>query len=260
MLLVASLGWLAPCAVAQEPTVELVTGDNYPPFADPNLPGGGLAVELVTQTFDHAGLPWRLTFEPWARGYQLTLSGARHATFPYFRDSEREAEMRFPTPLFRLANVLFVNANHPTPIETLADLSGKTLCLPQGYTTVYIDPWLKDAGVELHRPETLEHCFLLLGLMRVDGVPISDAVGWAAIRSQGLVEAGLREADFREARLTLSENWLHLIVSKSLPQGAELLRRFDEAWTSLAAQGAFDQRVRERAGEAYAREFIEFSR
>lgn len=243
-----------PVAVIARP-VQLVTGDAYPPFADPKLPDGGLATVLVTKTLDHAGISWKLTYAPWKRGYQMTLDGDAMATFPYFRDAEREAAMNFSVPLFRLANVLFVHAEQRRPIHSEQDFSRRLLCLPTGYTDVYLKPWLRDDLLTIHRADDLPACFKLLQLQRVDGVAISDAVGWAAIR-----EAGFDAKAFRTPGITFSENWLHLIVAKENPDGAQFLQAFNQSWQTLVKAGAFDAIVRQHAGDEYAEDFARFSR
>jgi polar amino acid transport system substrate-binding protein len=75
---------LLAAAPGQAAGLRLVTGTDYPPFAGPELVGGGMATDLVTAAFQAAGSPIEpIEFLPWKRGYQAVLDGEFDATFPY---------------------------------------------------------------------------------------------------------------------------------------------------------------------------------
>lgn len=84
---VLAVGLARPACAAEQ--FALVTGEDYPPFADPRLPGGGLATILVRQVVAALGATARVDFLPWRRGYEDTLRGRYDGTFPYVRTPER---------------------------------------------------------------------------------------------------------------------------------------------------------------------------
>ena len=85
-------------ALASAAPVQLVTGDDYAPFTDRELPQGGMLTELVQQALLQAGHQPKLSWLPWKRGYQATLRGQFDATWEkYYQtavDSGLEAAVK----------------------------------------------------------------------------------------------------------------------------------------------------------------------
>ena len=88
--------------LASAAPVQLVTGDDYAPFTDRELPQGGMLTELVQQALLQAGHQPKLSWLPWKRGYQATLRGQFDVTFPYLKTAEREADYLFSAPLYEI--------------------------------------------------------------------------------------------------------------------------------------------------------------
>jgi polar amino acid transport system substrate-binding protein len=68
---------------AQAATLDIVTGNDFAPYADEKLPNGGFATDLVREVIKKIGTETNIRFLPWKRGYELTTSGETLATFPY---------------------------------------------------------------------------------------------------------------------------------------------------------------------------------
>ena len=74
-LLVIWLWVLASFCHAQQHKIT-GAGDPWPPFLSPDLPGQGVALEIVTEAFKREGYELTMNFVPWARA----IDGVKKAT------------------------------------------------------------------------------------------------------------------------------------------------------------------------------------
>jgi polar amino acid transport system substrate-binding protein len=212
---------------AQAATLDIVTGNDFAPYADEKLPNGGFATDLVREVIKKIGTETNIRFLPWKRGYELTTSGETLATFPYVKNPDREAVMLFSEPLYIDISRIFSVKTNPVPFTGEESLKGKTICNPAGYV-VY--PMIK-AGLEaktlrLQEPGDMQTCVKFLELGRADFIISSLPVMRTISENLGLTEKlTWAEKPFRE-----SPNFL--IVGKNTPGGAEFLKKFN---TGLAA-------------------------
>ncbi len=224
------LAFAAATASARDP-LPLVTGNGYPPFADSGLPGGGLTTALVRRVFRELDRPVDIAFKPWPRGYRATLNGDFEATFPYLYTPERAADFHYSDPLFTVHLRVFVPAD--APADKLADLTGKTLCVPLGYAiTRDIRQMLADLDYEEGEPRTMNQCLRMLGRDRVDFVAIT----------RRHADSLLAELPLERERLRMLEDVdvsadLHLIVPKQRDGARRLLADFNRTLARLREQG-----------------------
>lgn len=233
---VAALCWAfstgTPGAVASEP-VRVVTGDDYIPFTDQQLPRQGFATAVVRAAFERAGLRVDMTWRPWKRGYADTAQVLFDATFPYFKTLERQQEMHYSSPIYEVPTKLFYRRGGPS-MESYEDLMGLTVCNPLGYAIPPELGRLIAAGaVQRDQPRDMVHCFRKLIAGRVDVVPTNELQGWDLVRRLGDGEGQAIAA----SHFDVVVNTLHLIVSRSHPEGAALIKRFDDGLRSLREDG-----------------------
>ena len=93
--------------------VSLVTVSGYPPFADPALTEGGLAVELVRQSYAAVGVTATITYSTWDLAYDAMLSANYLGAFPFRRTAEREAAALFSDPIFVVRQQAISAATRP---------------------------------------------------------------------------------------------------------------------------------------------------
>ncbi|MEQ8829615.1 MAG: transporter substrate-binding domain-containing protein [Alphaproteobacteria bacterium] len=212
--------------------VELVTGNNYFPYADERIPGGGLATVLVKAIFEKMGHNATVSFAPWPDGFQATREGRFLATFPYIKTPEREAEFLYTDELFSVRPHIFMNFTNAPGLTQPSDLAGKILCVPVGWG---IDEYLKDVTasgqVRVYDQTTVVGCFQLLAQGKVDAISIDRRLGTAAARA---VQEG---AWFKVRRLTIDSSPNYMIIPKSLPGAQEWIKRFNAAKDSLRMDG-----------------------
>jgi polar amino acid transport system substrate-binding protein len=237
LLLAPVCGWTAP--------LRLVTGADYPPFADPLLPSGGLVTALVLAAFAAADVPAEAPlFEPWRRGYQDVLDGSDDATFPYVHTPRREREMLFSDPIYDIVSVALFRAGSGRDYTGPDSLRGSTLCLPIGFASAPPIAELIEAGaVQVEQPTTTDHCLRELAAGRVDVF-----VSAADLLDQRIAILFGDSSPFVRAALPVYRQSLHLVAARGNPNAADLIRRFNAGLADLRGDGRYDEIVRRQLG------------
>lgn len=233
------LFFLAPCSVDAAETVRLVTGDDYKPFTDQTLPQGGMITEIVDHVFQAMGHQAEIEYLSWNRGYRLSEEGVFLGAFPYVKTPERLEAFYFSDPIYTITTRFFVRQDSPISFDRDSDLKGLSVCKPLGYNLTDIQPFLDQNLIDMQRPSTMESCFGMLRLGRVDLVPINEHVGWQMAR-----QVVGQDAVFRVLEKPLQQDGLHLIVTKKNPQGRDILGRFNAILRQMRDDGRLDAIIR----------------
>ncbi len=232
-----TLFFLLQPALSQQ-TVRLATGNDYKPFTDKSLPQGGMITAIVSHIFKKMGYIPEIEYLSWDRGYVLSEQAAFQGTFPYVKTPERLDDFYFSDPIFTIVTRFFVLADSDVVFQSDSDLQGLTACKPLGYHLSDIQTLLDWGIIDLQRPNTMESCFRMLKLGRVDLVPINEHVGWEVVKQiQG--EKGL----FRVLERSLQETGLHFIISKQHHDALDLLNRFNTILEQMLEDGSLDHIV-----------------
>lgn len=233
---------LAGGAAALAEEINLVTGE-FAPYSGENLPNGGMLTDLVAGIFYQLGYPVSVTYLPWKRGYQQTLSGKFTATFPYSFSAERAEQMLYSAPLRSDYVHLFVHVDAQLKYAKLADLRGARLCTALGYN---LFPQIQEAVtqelVELITVREMDSCVRMMESRRADGIFLTEQAGWHLIEQT----AGSR-GNYRMLQKPIHEVHEYLLVAKDYPGGAEILRRFNQELARRVANGDY-QRLAARHG------------
>ncbi len=193
---------------------EFLTGNDYAPYTDEKLPGGGFATELVTAVLTGMGDTPRIRFLPWKRGYQMVMSGEALGTFPYVRNPDREAEMLFSEPLYLDISRIFFATATPLAYSGIESLKGKTFCNPTGYVLYPEIKGLLDAKeLRLQDPADMSGCLKSLDVGRADFIISSASVVTALSADLGL------SGKFAAAEKPFRENASYLLIGKNTAGG-----------------------------------------
>jgi polar amino acid transport system substrate-binding protein len=216
--------------------LRLVTGPDYPPYAGPDLPQGGMATELVLAAFEAAGRPAEpIEFLPWKRGYQAVLDGEFDATFPYIAVPERKRAMLFSTELYDAQTWPVFRSDRMRPYTGPDSLIGLTLCQPVGYAPPAELLQLIDAGLlRLVQPASMPLCARQLLAGRVDLLANSPALFNTIVRSEWHGGPAPMMGD-----RPIAENPLFLLADRKNPKGPEIMAAFAKGLGLLRASGRY---------------------
>ncbi|MEM7250736.1 MAG: transporter substrate-binding domain-containing protein [Pseudomonadota bacterium] len=213
----------------------LVTGDGYPPYAGKALPRQGLASEIVRRVFAEMGHTVSLEFLPWKRGFLATQKGTFVATFPYGRNAAREEKFFYSEPLYEVRQHFFARIKSDLTFQRDEDLDGLRVCVPIGYNPVRLNKLVEKGLITLDRPADLKNCFQMLARARTDLVRVSEPIGWIIIEEL----FGSRE-NFQMLPRPVRETVEYLIVSKTLPNGDQLVADFNAALQVIKDSGELE--------------------
>lgn len=237
---------LAVSLGAHAADVRLVTGDDYAPLTDRELPRGGMLSAVAQAALERSGLASSLAWQPWNRGYLMTLRGEYDATFPYIRAEQREHDFLYSAPLYVSEQHLFSRATDPVEVNDLAGISGRRLCHPLGWQLPAEVQALVDRGVLVrHSPPSLSECALLLLLGRDDVFLADRLLGVHAVQSTEVDRQRFHISDS-----VLSRQTIHLIVPRSRPDAGQLIERFDRGLRTLQDSGDYQRLIESFAADS----------
>ena len=219
-------------AAASADAIHVVTGNDYPPFADKNLPGGGMITEIVDLAFKKVGYQAHIVYRPWKRGYEETKKGVFAATFPHIKTEERLKDFHYSQPINTVYTRVFVVKD--SPIRELQDLTGRRICVPLGYgVSERVGERLKKELFNAEAPPVdLAGCLKMMLSGRKDFFIINEINGWTTIR-----ETFNTTDHFRTLDVIFKEETHHLIVSKTTANGERILKAFDRGLDQLREDG-----------------------
>ena len=219
---------------AAAPSLRLITGDDYPPWTDQNLPHGGIATWLVFRAFKAAGYSvGEMLWMPWKRGFVETEQGNSDGAFPWIENPERHQKFLFSTPFLPSVEYAWTSTGRSFSPTSKDDLRQRSFCRPLGYGTFgVIEELLDEKALVRESPQTMDSCFKMLASGRTDFVYATTSDADNAMR-----QSGIDPGTVRRAPLALSHIDHHLIVGKANPRAAEIIAAFDKGFAKLKASG-----------------------
>lgn len=232
----------APLQAADDGTRHLTTGDNFPPYTGADLPKGGLATAIVTETFAKAGIRVELDYKPWKRGYEEAKRTTYLGTFPYVKSPDRLEDFHYSDPIFTFERTLF-ERKHPVDSQWPGRMTGNRVCIPIGYEVPKtIEDMVIDGRLTHINPSSMKACFKQLFHNRTDYV-LSDRILGLSIATR-FFGTGLQH--LQAVAPAVTEQTAHLIVSKRHPDGAQTLAAFNAALQALRKDGTIDRLIAEQ--------------
>jgi polar amino acid transport system substrate-binding protein len=246
------------------PRVRLLTGSGIAPYADENLPRGGMITNLVSRALNAAapGQKSRVAFvNDWASHLNYLLpEGAFDVSFPWYKPDcskadklnaemqKRCAEFQFSNPIFEVRVGFYTQAgNALVETGTLAALSGKRLCHPSGHFTFDLEQiGLVEPNVSIETQYTSKECFVRLVKGQVDVVALDKSEGDEQLRQLGIAKAITEIGDLESVQT------LHALVSKQNPNGLDHLELINRGLVELMASGKWFEVVASHQGRQLA--------
>ncbi|WP_025897753.1 substrate-binding periplasmic protein [Sneathiella glossodoripedis] len=223
-------------ASATEKPLSLATGNNFPPFADENLPSGGMVTEIITEIFKLSNIPHTVIHLPWKRTYQEARVGVHDGIFPYYETEKRKKSFLFSDPLYATKASIFVSRDLLQTPSSEAELDGLRFCRAEGYS---IPEELRDQvnSGKINVIRTLENTYSLRMLL----IKRCDFVVWNNIVSADMFR---REKGSEEKLKRLPIEWapstMHFLISKQHPNAEAIIQTVNTGLKTLKETGVYD--------------------
>ena len=209
---------------------------NWEPYYGEELPRDGFFTAIVRTAFDRAGHDAQVQFMPWARAMLEVKQGDRDVLLGAYYNEER-AETYIASDSIYTDEVGIVTRESLVDIrefDSLRDLSEYTIGHGRGYS---VNDEFDNADYLNKEPEKSQ----VLNLRKLYAGRIDMIAGsFASIRYLANREGhDVDELVFLEP--TLKENTLHIMVSRAVEDGDELLADFHEGLRSIREDGTYDR-------------------
>lgn len=224
-------GLANPAWVTAEPyQVGLV---DFPPFATVEKSGryGGILVELLEKVLKKAEIPYEVTPYPQKRLFNNLATGDTDIYMgikgvPYY-----EGKVLFSDVVVTDIDLRAYCLKGTPPVQTRDQLKGKSIIVIMGYGYGGLIRYLTDPENRISLDPTATHVLAFRKLKAKRAAYVLDyrRPAGIAIEKEGMAEAVDSSSI---ARLNI-----HFIVSKKTPGGEQLMKRMEEAYLALKAEG-----------------------
>ena len=216
-------------------SVRIITGEWFP-YVSKDIKEYGFAAEIVTYAFLVHGIEVHIEFVNWEQCEKQVRSGSVFASFPQKKTAERHEFALFSAPIALSKSVLFFKKENLKnfTFKQIDDLKGYRIGGTRGY---FYESMFKKAGIPVEYVSLNASSIKKLYIGVVDLVPENEFVGWGLI--QKLYPDEMYR--FQATQNALSENTLHLMVSRQDPRARVLLEKFDKGLRLLQEKGIYQK-------------------
>jgi polar amino acid transport system substrate-binding protein len=227
---------LLPLSAAAE-TLRLVA-DPWPPFTGKHLPHHGLATDLVATALSRAGYATRYFEVPWERA----IRGLQRSDYDVLVDAwfseERAVFGHFSQP-YLINRIRFLQRKGAgITFEQLSDLHPYSIAVVRGYA--YGTSFDQDTQLRKVSVTDFSIAARMLHARRVQ-LTLEDEL--VARHHLGRDLDGIRD-ELEFLPQPLSENGLHVLVSRQHPEHHKIVAAFDVAIESMRADGTYERIMR----------------
>lgn len=218
-------------------SITVANGNDYTPFTDQKLKRGGMASELVEEAFKAAGWTVKYDWLPWKRGFEMAKSAEIDAAIPWTRRKDRVPHFLFSDAIVSMKEQVWALSD--STATSYADLTGKTGCLPAGYSAPEeLKPLIKSGAIKRDKPKGMTLCFKKLLAKRVDFIIVN------SVQAASIVKNSVKDPASLKAIITEpGQTELHVLVGKTHPKGAEIIAAFNKGLAALKSSGDYEKIV-----------------
>lgn len=249
-------------SVAPLEKISFITGDDYPPFADEQLAGGGIITQLVRTAMVRAnsGADVSIAFvNDWGAHLDTLLpSGAFDATFPWSlpdcgnlgvltaADAYRCTDFEHSESFYDIVDGYFaMKGSGLEDAKSFDAFLGKRICRPDGHSLAWLSSsGLSEPDITLVRPVTVAECFSALAAGTVDVVHIEVQVAAEALDALRLKNDAIENPNLAHIKT------LRVFVHKKNPNAGEIIATINSGlaimrqsgeWYDIVSAGLLEQ-------------------
>lgn len=222
-------------------TLKIASGE-YVPYSGENIPNQGISTQIVKAVFKELKQDISIEFMPWNRAKLNTLNGVVAGSYPWILSSERLKDYYFSTPIHQYRVFAFTKKEHE--YKTEKSLKGKIVCVPSGWDVSPYRPIMKKLNMQQASPISIESCFKMLAINRVDIIFANELVGFDVVNKIFGKTSPIIGSTRDYLRKVVS---LHFIVSRTYPNAKKLITDFNYGLEKIKSNGVFDEIISVRS-------------
>lgn len=226
-----------------------ISSGEWPPFVSEKLKYHGVAARIISESFALQNIEVKYTWFPWKRSYNNIKMGYSDASAVWAVTEKRSKEMLFSDPVINNVIVLFFNNKKFSNWKSYDDLSGLIIGATNGYFNGdEFEKAEKNGLITVERTSIESNNFKKLLANRIDAVVAEIDTGYdilnrisAAEQIKSIVVSPKKVASFTT----------HLITSKKLDNGDDIIEKFNKGLKQLVDTGKLDQYIMESRNGLY---------
>ncbi|MGJ7550616.1 substrate-binding periplasmic protein [Pseudomonas alloputida] len=216
-----------------------LVADNWPPFTDSAMPGGGLATSLVSTALARAGYASGYEEVPWARALMGIGEGRYDVLISAWYNDGRKLIGQFSKGYLSNRIRLLKRTGDGFRYQNQADLYPYSIAVVRDYA--YSPAF--DGDTRLHKVEVrnFSTAVRMLAAGRVNLAVEDEYVArYNLQREPQEVRDGVTLVE-----PLLAENSLHILVSLKHPDHQQIVERFEQAIAAMKADGSYARLMRQ---------------
>nr|WP_255491045.1 transporter substrate-binding domain-containing protein [Spartinivicinus marinus] len=237
-MIVFSALWVIYPGVNASETVRLTNGE-WPPFMSEHYKNYGAASDIVTQAFKLQGIAVQYGFFLWDKSLKLAQTGQWDGSLVWTWNKEREKHFLYSDPVITLRTVFFHRVDTVFDWKDWNDLQGKTVGATKGYYYGKNFKHAEEQGIitVIRQPTDIANLKKLL-LRKIDLFVIDTEIGYEILNVRFPV--GIKNL-ITNHPLPIRETSFHLIISRKINRGADLISAFNTGLNQLNKNGQYEQ-------------------
>lgn len=217
-----------------------MAGQSWAPYISNQLPANGLAVNLVTEVFAHAGYQVDMEFMPWQRVAAELNSGTIDISVASWYNETRAQETQFTDPY--LNNELIIIKRKKDSLSYATPAEFKTYINNRGYRLgVFKDFGYGDYFTEIAPLVSLnfyKYCPQMVRDVANKNTDIALLDHWTA---QNSLDNAKNIADHLEIMPTVIKRSLHVTISKQRSDHQTIAEAFNKALAEMKENGRYQE-------------------
>jgi len=234
--------------MAENKAITISTGE-WPPFLSEKMKYHGVVARIISESFAQQNIQVTYGWFPWKRTYSNVKNGSWDASAIWAITEDRSRELLFSDPVIENKTVLFFRKDSYIDWTSYEDLSGIVIGATNGYFNgIEFDKAEKSGLITVERTSTESHNFKKLAANRIDAVVAEIDTGYE-IMHRLLKPKQIESIIVSPHKIASFTN--HLVISKKIKNGEELLSKFNKGLKQLTENGKVDQYLIESRNGLY---------
>lgn len=212
---------------------------NWEPYYGENLPRNGFFTELVRTAFERGGHSVNVEFMPWARALLEVKQGDREVLLgAYYSDERAETYIASDSIYTDKVGLIAQQKLGIKEFGSLRELSDYTI----GYGRGFAVSEEFDSADYLSKEAAKDQ---ILNLRKFERDRIDMIAGSFASLRYTAQQEGIDTSRMTFLEPALKTNTLHIMISRSVPDGEQLMADFHRGLQEIREDGTYDQILRE---------------